>query len=85
MWVGVYDDCRHYVHRSTPTGEVLQRCRVSANLDEPFACPPDCLFKESRSFVGPGWVQAPTERMTNTADGLRDLPPARRKKPRKKR
>ena len=83
--MGVYDDCRHYLHRSAPTGEAVQRCRVSANTEDPFACPIDCLFHEARSLSEAGWTQAPTERMSNTADGLVDLPQAKRKKPRKKR
>ena len=83
--MGVYEDCRHYLHRSSATGEALQRCRVSANTEDPFACPTDCLFHEARSLSGAGWTQAPAERMSNTADGLVGLPPAKRKKPRKKR
>jgi hypothetical protein len=83
--VGVYENCRHYVHRSTSAGEVIQRCRVNANTEDPFACPPDCLFLESRLVSGAGWTQAPTERMSNTADGLSSLPPEKRKRPRKKR
>jgi hypothetical protein len=63
----------------------MQRCRVSANTEDPFACPVACLFLEPRSFSGAGWTQAPTERMSNTADGLADLPRAKPKKPRKKR
>lgn len=82
--MGVREDCRHYVQRSTPTGEVVRRCRLSAN-EEPFACPEDCLFFESRSLSGAGWAQAPATRMTNTADALNALPPAKRKKPRRKR
>ncbi len=83
--MGVYEDCRHYLQRSTPTGEVVQRCRLSVNTEDPFSCPPDCLFKEARSLMGAGWAQAPVERMSNTADGLNALPPQKRKKPRKKR
>ncbi len=83
--MGVYEDCRHYLQRSTPTGEVVQRCRLSVNSDDPFGCPTDCLFKESRSFLGAGWAQGPVERMSNTADGLNTLPPEKRRKPRRKR
>lgn len=83
--MSVKEECRHYVHRSTPSGEALQRCRLSANTEDPFACPPDCLFMESRGLMDAGWVQAPTTRMSNTADGLVDLPPAKRRKPRKRR
>ncbi len=82
--MGVYEECRHYLRRSTPTGEAMQRCRLSANTEDPFACPEACLFLESRSVSGAGWVQAPVERMTNTADGLIDLPKIKRKRPRRK-
>lgn len=64
---------------------MVQRCRLSVNTEDPFSCPPDCLFKEARSLLGAGWAQAPVERMSNTADGLNALPPQKRKKPRKKR
>ena len=83
--MGVRDDCRHYVHRSTPAGEALQRCRLGANREDPFSCPDDCLFLESRGLMGAGWAQAPTTRMSNTADALNALPPEKRRKPRKKR
>jgi hypothetical protein len=82
--VGVYENCRHYVHRSTSSGEAIQRCRLSVNTEDPFACPVDCLFQESRSVSGTGWTQAPVERMSNTADALGTLPPEKRKRPRKK-
>lgn len=82
--MAVRDDCRHYLQRSTPTGEVVQRCRLAVN-EEPFACPDGCLFFETRALSGAGWVQAPAEPMTNTADALNALPPLKRKKPRRKR
>ena len=81
----VREDCRHYQARSTPSGDTLRRCRLGANREDPFACPPECLFFEGRSLSGAGWAQAPAQPMTNTADGLVDLPPAKRKKPRKRR
>ncbi|MCU4186912.1 hypothetical protein K6U06_21280 [Acidiferrimicrobium sp. IK] len=81
----VRQDCRHYLARSTPSGEVVQRCRVGANSQDPFACPDGCLFFEGRSLSAAGWAQAPAQPMSNTADGLIDLPPAKRKKPRKRR
>jgi hypothetical protein len=81
----VHTDCRHYLARSTPSDEVVQRCRLGVNREDPFACPEDCLFFEPRALSGAGWTQAPTERMSNTADGLIDLPAAKRKKPRKRR
>ena len=83
--MGVYEECRHYLRRSTASGEVLERCRLTVNLEDPFACPVDCLFKEDRAVSGAGWTQAPVERMSNTADGLNALPPQKQKKPRRKR
>lgn len=83
--MGANADCRHYIQRSTPTGEVMQRCRLSVNTEDPFGCPSDCLFMESRALSGAGWTQAPPRRMSNTADGLNALPPARRRKGRKRR
>jgi hypothetical protein len=83
--MGVRVDCRHYLQRSTPTGEAMQRCRVSAAGEDPFTCPDDCLFFESRQVSGAGWAQAPSTRMSNTADGLQALPPPKRKARRKKR
>jgi hypothetical protein len=83
--VGVYEECRHYVRRSTSSGELFQRCKLSANTEDPFACPLDCLFREDRALSGAGWVQAPVERMSNTADALNALPPEKRKRPRRRR
>lgn len=84
--MGVREDCRHYLQRSTPTGEMVQRCRLTANA-EPFACPEGCLFFEGRSLSGAGWAQAPAAPMSNTADALNALPPEKekRRKPRRKR
>ena len=48
-------DCRHYSTRSTAGGDVVQRCRVDANLKAPFACPEGCLFFEPRSITDAGW------------------------------
>jgi len=84
--MAVRDDCRHYLRRTTPTGDATERCRVSANSEDPFACPADCLFFEQRSLSGAGWTQAPSEPMSNTALGLINLPPQpkRRGKPKKR-
>jgi hypothetical protein len=71
--MGVRADCRHYVHRSTPVGEALQRCRLAVNQEQPFACPDGCLFFEERIVAGPGWTQPPSEPMSNTAEGLNTL------------
>lgn len=83
--MGVREDCRHYLHRSTPRGEVVQRCRISMASESPFGCPDGCLFFEPRPYSGAGWVQAPAERMPNTADGLNALPPQKKRRNRKKR
>jgi len=53
--MAVREDCRHYSTRTTPTGEVVQRCRVGMASSTPFACPEDCLFVESRSITDAGW------------------------------
>jgi hypothetical protein len=55
--VAVRDDCRHYSTRSTPTGDVLQRCRLGANEEMPFACPEDCVFFEPRAITDTGWLR----------------------------
>jgi hypothetical protein len=83
--MAVRDDCRHYLHRSTPTGEAMQRCRLSVNDEQPFGCPAGCLFFESRPLSGAGWAQPPVERMSNTADALNALPPQPRSKKGRKR
>jgi hypothetical protein len=61
--VAVREDCRHYSTRSTPTGDVLQRCRLGANEEMPFACPEHCLFFEPRTITDTGWsrVDRPDE------------------------
>ena len=58
----------------------MQRCRLSANQDAPFACPEGCMFFEERKVSGVGWTQAPAQPMSNTADGLIGLPPPSRKR-----
>jgi hypothetical protein len=87
--MAVREDCRHYILRTTPTGEAVQRCRLSANQESPFACPEGCVLFEERTLTGAGWTVAPSVPMSNTADGLIDLPkPARKRlrgKPKRKR
>ena len=84
--MAVREDCRHYLQRSIATGDVVRRCRLGANTEAPFACPDGCMFFEDRPVSGVGWTQASTEPMSNTADGLLDLPrESKRKKPRKRR
>jgi len=53
--MNVRPDCRHYSTRTTSGGDVVQRCRVGANTDAPFACPESCLFFEPRSITDAGW------------------------------
>ena len=62
--MGVREDCRHYSSRTSnagkvgaelPAGEVVQRCKLGANEEVPFACPEDCLFFEPRSVSDTGW------------------------------
>jgi hypothetical protein len=52
--MGVRPDCRHYSSRSMGD-ELLQRCRIGANEDTPFACPEGCLFFEPRQISSAGW------------------------------
>ena len=47
-------DCRHYSTR-TAGGDVVQRCRLGAGEEAPFACPEGCLFFEARSISDAGW------------------------------
>lgn len=63
--------------RSTTAGEVMERCRVGAAGEHPFACPEDCLFFEERVFSRAGWATPATEPMSNTSLGLAALPPPR--------
>lgn len=83
--MGVRADCRHYLHRSTSTGEAVQRCRLAVNQEQPFGCPEGCLFFEERTVAGPGWTQPPSQPMSNTAQGLNALPPESKKRRGRKR
>lgn len=71
--MAVRKDCRHYSTRTTPSGDTVQRCRLGANTEAPFACPDDCLFVEPRSLSNTGW-----ERFDAGDDGDRwgDAPPS---------
>jgi hypothetical protein len=53
--MAVRRDCRHYSLRTTSTGDALQRCRLGAAEEMPFACPEDCLFFEPRAITDTGW------------------------------
>jgi hypothetical protein len=52
--MSVKADCRHYIMQ-TVRGDRIERCRVKANEDLPFACPEACLFYEPRRVSGAGW------------------------------
>jgi hypothetical protein len=55
--VGVRADCRHYSERTVAPGEVVQRCRLGANEQMPFACPDGCVFFEPRRITATGWLR----------------------------
>lgn len=48
-------DCRHYSSRTLPSGDQVERCRLGANEQAPFACPEACLFFEERLITDAGW------------------------------
>ncbi|MGH9082282.1 MAG: hypothetical protein ACRDY3_07460 [Acidimicrobiales bacterium] len=48
-------DCRHYVMRTTPRGDRVERCKMDANEPLPFTCPDGCLFYEPRRVSSAGW------------------------------
>ena len=79
--VGVREDCRHYIQRTTQGGELLRRCRLGAAQEGPFTCPDGCLFFEERVLSTAGWTAGTGEAMSNTAWGLAQLPPTPRSKP----
>ena len=54
--MGVRDDCRHFIGRSTAGNERIEKCRLDVAVTEPeFACPDDCLFFEARKVSDAGW------------------------------
>jgi hypothetical protein len=55
--VEVRRDCRHYSTRSDSPDQVVQRCRMRANQEIPFACPDGCLFFEPRPITDAGWLR----------------------------
>ena len=66
--MSVKEDCRHYVMQTTRAGEKLERCRVDANEQLPFACPDGCVFYEPRRVSGAGWQVGPDPRRPGSAD-----------------
>jgi hypothetical protein len=81
--MAVREDCRHYLRRTTSTGEAVERCRLNANEVNPFACPEGCVFFEKRALSSAGWTQPPTTPMSNTGLGLLNLPDEPKKRFRK--
>jgi hypothetical protein len=69
--MGVQANCRHYSSRSTPAGDVLERCRIGVNQEMPFACPDDCVFFEPRKISDTGWlrVDRPDDRPDDDGPG----------------
>jgi len=53
--VSIKADCRHYIMQTNERGEKLERCRVDANEQLPFACPEGCVFYEPRKVSSAGW------------------------------
>ena len=54
--MGVRQDCRHYIGRSTAGNERIEKCRLDVAITEPaFACPDECLFFEPRKVSDAGW------------------------------
>ena len=77
--MAVQVECRHYLRRSTATGDAVERCRLGVNEEHPFACPEGCLFFEKRMVSSSGWTQPSSEPMTNTGLGLLDVPEPKRR------
>jgi hypothetical protein len=57
--MSVNADCRHYIMQTTGGGDKVERCRVDANENIPFACPDGCVFYEPRKVSSAGWHVAP--------------------------
>ena len=82
--MAVREDCRHYLRRTTAAGDAIERCRLSVNEENPFACPEGCVFFEERAVSGAGWAQPSAQPMSNTADGLSNLPPPQKRRRRRR-
>jgi len=48
-------DCRHYIVKTVPNGEKIERCRFGANEQLPFGCPDGCVFYEQTRTSHAGW------------------------------
>ena len=60
--MGVRNDCRHYVERTTSGLEKVERCRLDVAELDPFGCPEGCLFFEPRKIADQGWTIDPRKR-----------------------
>lgn len=60
--MAIQEDCRHYVMQTVRGFERLERCRLGANENVPFACPDGCVFYESRRTSSAGWHVAEQDR-----------------------
>ena len=49
-------DCRHFSARTVSTGDKVEKCRLGANTEAPFACPEHCVFFEPRAGMSAGWT-----------------------------
>ncbi len=67
--MAIQEDCRHYVMQTVRGRERIERCRLGASEQVPFACPDGCVFYESRSTSSAGWHVAEQDRPET------DLPP----------
>jgi len=53
--VAVAEDCKYYVMSSTAQGDKVERCKLDAAEQVPFACPEGCLFYTPRGIATAGW------------------------------
>jgi hypothetical protein len=47
-------DCKHYVSRSYPNGDVVRKCAIGLAPEAPWRCPADCVGYE-RQMMSAGW------------------------------
>lgn len=54
--MAVREDCKHYILQTVGAGDRVERCKLNANQQLPFACPDDCIFFEARTGISKiGW------------------------------
>lgn len=59
--MAVLTTCRHYIMQTTRGGDKVERCKIAANEQLPFACPEGCVFFEARRVSSAGWQVPRTE------------------------